>query len=74
MYYNTTMNVGEGLFVSLTSTSQNLNAASKSDMVLPSKQFYVVSPSPRMPGLGEDLVLYVAPDFDETLEFPHVNP
>lgn len=71
--FNTTVNVGEGLFVSLTSTSQNLNAASKTDMVLPSTQVYVVPPSPRIPGLGKDFILHVAPDFDDSLEFPHVN-
>lgn len=69
--FNTTVNVGEGLFVSLTSTSQNLNAASKTDMVLPSTQVQVLPP--RIPGFGKDFILHVAPDFDDSLEFSHVN-
>jgi hypothetical protein len=67
---NITMN--EGQFVSLTSTSQNSNAASKTDMVLVSTQANPLPPSPRVPGLGAGYVLDVAPDFDESLDL--TNP
>ena len=50
----------------LVSLSQNLNVASKIDMVPIETQ----SPSllPRIPGAGKDLILEVAPDFDAPLE------
>lgn len=63
-----TKNVSEGLLVSLTSTSQNLNAASKIDMVLSTTQVQSLPPAPRIPGLGEEYVAYVAPDFDDSLD------
>ena len=65
---NISMNAAEGLFVSLTSTSQNLNVASKTDLVRVTTQDQVLTPLPRIPGLGEQYVVYVAPDFDASLE------
>jgi len=70
---NITMNVSEGLFVSLTSTSQNLNAASKTDMVLPTTQVQLLPPTPRVPGFGKDFIQYVAPDFEAPLDLPHLG-
>ena len=70
--FNMTMNVSEGMYVALTSTSQNLNAASKTDMVVLSTQAPVLPPSPvRVEGLGKDYILHVAPDFDDSLELSH---
>ncbi|MGH9359370.1 MAG: hypothetical protein ACRD1O_09400 [Terriglobia bacterium] len=68
---NLTMDINEGMFVSLTSTSQNLNAASKSDIVIVSTQYQVLPPLPRIPGLGVGHILHVAPDFDAPLDLPH---
>lgn len=57
-----------GLFVSLTSLSQNWNAASKIDMVIPTTQIPDFLTLPRMPGTAKDYIVYVAPDFDAPLE------
>lgn len=57
------------MYVALTSTSQNLNAASKIDMVIPTTQEPDVFTSPMVPGFGKDYVIEVAPDFDEPFEF-----
>jgi hypothetical protein len=67
---NWTMNIGQGAFVSLTSTSQWLNAASKSDIVFLTTQPGILPPAPRIPGLGKEYILGVAPDFDASLELP----
>jgi hypothetical protein len=65
---NITMN--EGQFASLTSTSQNPNAASKIDMV---SLYTQTNPlPPRVPGLGAEYILHVAPDFDASLDL--ANP
>lgn len=67
--FNITMNLNDGDIVALTSTSQNLNAASEVDMVFISTQSQVLPLSPmRIPGLGKEYILHVAPDFDESLE------
>jgi hypothetical protein len=63
----------QGLFVSLASLSQNANTASKIDMVIPTTQYQALPPALRIPGAGKDYVLQVAPDFDDSLEFSHVN-
>lgn len=54
------------MFVSVTSTSQILNASSKIDLVQPSSQNAPVLP--RVPGTGKEYVLQIAPDFDDALE------
>jgi hypothetical protein len=66
---NLNMNVNdEGLFfVSLTSLSQNLNMASKIDLVIPTTQS--LPPLPRTAVGAKDYILHVAPDFDATFEF-----
>jgi hypothetical protein len=71
--HNTTMNFGEGLFVSLTSTSQYQNASSKTDIVLLSTQAQVLPTTPRIPGLGKDYIVHVAPDFDAPLDLPQAG-
>ncbi|MGC9199547.1 MAG: hypothetical protein ACP5E5_11525 [Acidobacteriaceae bacterium] len=63
---NFDMSVNGNAFVSLTSTSQILNPASKIDLVRISGQepaFF-----PRVPGTGREYVLRVAPDFNDSLE------
>jgi hypothetical protein len=50
------------------SLTQNLNVASKTDMVLLSTQ----SPPPelpRIPGSGREHIVQIAPDFDAPLDF-----
>jgi len=66
---NNTMS--DGQFVSLTSTSQNMNAASKTDMIVLSTQAQALPPSPavRIPGMGKAYILHVAPDFDAPVDF-----
>jgi hypothetical protein len=68
-----TMSINHGLCVSLTSTSQNLNPASKTDLVLVSTQDPYVSSAPRIPGFGEEYVEYVAADFDAPIEWQQPN-
>jgi hypothetical protein len=58
-----------GLFVSVTSLSQNRNAASKIDMVFPTTQNPDVLTLPRIPGSGKEYIVRVAPDFDAPFEF-----
>lgn len=50
----------------ITSTNQILTAASKLDLAAMGGQ--PLSPIPRVPGIGKDKVIDVAPDFDDTLE------
>jgi hypothetical protein len=59
------LNVNE----SVTSLSQNLNTASKIDMVFPTTQQPDVLTAPRTPGSGKEYIVHVAPDFDATYEF-----
>jgi len=54
--------------VSLTSLSQNLNTASKIDIVLPTSQNQDSTNLPRMPGAGKEQILHVSPDFDAALD------
>ena len=58
-----------GLFVSLTSLSQNWNAASKVDMVFPTTQSPDMLTLPRIPGSGKEYIVHVASDFDAPFEF-----
>jgi hypothetical protein len=72
--FNVTMDLNEGVFAALTSTSQNLNAASKTDMVLLSTQAQALPLLPmRIPGLGKEYILHVAPDFDESVELTDMH-
>ena len=67
---NITMSVNyEETFGSLTSLSQNLNTASKIDMVIPTTQTPDLLTAPRIPGSGKDYIVQVAHDFDATFEF-----
>lgn len=66
---NFTVDLNQGPCVSLTSLSQNLNAASKIDIVWLTTQVLDSSALPRIPGAGKDYVLQVAPDFDAPLDF-----
>jgi len=61
------MNMNGNMFASITSMSQILNAASKVDLVEMSSQLPPVLP--RIPGAGKDHIVYVAPNFDDTMEF-----
>ncbi len=66
---NITINLNnEGPFISLTSLSQNFNTASKIDIVLPTSQTQDLQ-LPRIPGLGKEYIVHVAPDFDAPVEF-----
>ncbi len=67
---NITMDINGATLGSLTSTTQNLNAASKIDMVVVSTQHPVTTPLPRIPGFGAADILHVAPDFDASLDLP----
>lgn len=58
-----------GLFWSLTSVSQNVNTASKIDLVVPSSQNPDPFTLPRVPGTGKDFIVNVAPDFDAPIDF-----
>uniref|UniRef100_E6PZH6 Uncharacterized protein n=1 Tax=mine drainage metagenome TaxID=410659 RepID=E6PZH6_9ZZZZ len=60
-------NMNVTAFGPITSTSQIANVASKIDLVPISGQS--IYQYPRVPGVGKDHVVYVAPDFDDTLEF-----
>jgi hypothetical protein len=53
--------------VSLTSTTQITNSASKVDLVIPTTQDAPIMP--RIPGGGADYVIDVDPSFDEPFEF-----
>lgn len=53
--------------VSLTSTTQITNSASKVDLVVPTTQDVPVMP--RIPGAGADYVIAVDPNFDDSFEF-----
>ena len=61
------MNMNGIMLGPITSMSQVLNGASKIDLVELSSQGPFVLP--RIPGAGRDHIVYVAPDFDDALEF-----
>lgn len=63
---NFNLSMNGNVFVSLTSTSQILNPASKVDLVYISAQNPALLP--RVPGTGKEYVVQVAPDFNDTLE------
>jgi hypothetical protein len=54
------------MFAPVISTSQILNGTSKIDLVHSENQCPIVLP--RVPGIGKDQVVRIAPDFDDTLE------
>ena len=65
---NFTVDVNQGLCTPLTSLSQNLNAASKIDIVLLTTQFVDAQMFSRIPGAGKEYIVQVAPDFDEPMD------
>ncbi len=68
MHLNMNIN-SAGLFWSLTSVSQNVNAASKIDLVLPSTQNPDPFTLPRIAGTGKEFIVHVSPDFDAPFDF-----
>lgn len=64
---STNLNMNLTGYGSITSTSQILNATSKIDLAPVSGQW--VNPIVRVPGTGQDQVIAVAPDFDDTMDF-----
>jgi hypothetical protein len=63
---NLNMNMNGNQGTSITSMSQILNVASKVDMVELTSQDPALLP--RIPGVGKNYVLQIAPDFDDALE------
>lgn len=64
---NLSLNLNCMMYSPITSTSQVSNVTSKLDMARIGGQ--TASPIARVPGVGSEHVIQVAPDFDDSLEF-----